>query len=255
MGRGRTPTDEQIKVVNVSLDVPDTPELKKAVRGGRCGGRGPGRRQRQPAAGRTPTPTTTTSAAVERRRRGGRGDGDPSRAAYPDVLAVNATPTGYRRAPDPVDLARLRAEELPDRRRGADVRRGVARTSTAAPACSSSVATSWATAEVSGVVAMLRSWYADDSAQQIIARLKATADGTDAEPRSRLTGAGVVQPLEALMRPLTPTESGTVVAARRGRASSRGRIAPRPEGDPLGSMRDNAVWWGLLSGGASCWRC
>jgi membrane-anchored mycosin MYCP len=92
-----------------------------------------------------------------------------------------------------------------------------------------------------------------------VARLKATANGiepdvdpeSDQEPLvSPLTGAGVVQPVEALTRHLTVAEDGTVVAAVDEASRLPPARAPQPEADPLGSMRDHAVWWGLLGGGA-----
>ena len=100
---------------------------------------------------------------------------------------------------------------------------------------------------------MLRSWYPDDSATQIVARLKATANGTDADlgdALSALTGAGVVQPLEAMTRPMTVTRSGEVSPRSTRPAAPPRPSRPAPRRTRLGSMRDNAVWWGLLSGGA-----
>ena len=67
-------------------------------------------------------------------------------AGYPHVVAVNATARGAGAR----DLT-SRAPELAHRRRGPDRRRGLARGSTAAPAWSRTIATSWAAAEVSGV--------------------------------------------------------------------------------------------------------
>lgn len=109
-------------------------------------------------------------------------------------------------------------------------------------------ATSWAAAEVSGVLALLWQLYPHDTDEQVVARLVNTANGTpDPTP---LTGAGVVQPYEALTRPLDPARSGdverTVAAAR----DSAPAAAPEPSEDLLASTRDDAVWWGLIGGGA-----
>lgn len=110
------------------------------------------------------------------------------------------------------------------------------------------VSTRYAAAEVSGVLALLRSAFPDDSPQQLVARLEHTAAGSASEgPGSRgsTLGFGVIQPLEALTRigaeapePATPHERVTPV-----------KVAP-PEPDRLRSTRRNAVWWGLGGGGA-----
>ena len=107
--------------------------------------------------------------------------------------------------------------------------------------------TAWAEAEVSGVVALLRAYYPDESAEQIVDRVKRTATGS---PRSAttLTGHGVVQPVEALERPLPGQDDGPgsrIVDQGNERAE-----APKPKADVLASTKRNAVWWGLLAGGA-----
>lgn len=109
------------------------------------------------------------------------------------------------------------------------------------------VSTAWATAEVSGVVALLRSYYPDETAPQIVERITRTATGS---PRAgtTLTGHGVVQPVEALQRPL-PADgdaAGSRIVAPPDERAER----PQPEPDLLASTKRNAVWWGLLAGGA-----
>ncbi|MDP3891459.1 S8/S53 family peptidase [Nocardioides sp.] len=109
------------------------------------------------------------------------------------------------------------------------------------------VSTAWAAAEVSGVVALLRAYYPNESAEQIVDRVKRTATGS---PRSAttLTGHGVVQPVEALERPLPGLGDGPgtrIVDEGNERAE-----APKPKADVLASTKRNAVWWGLLAGGA-----
>ena len=111
-----------------------------------------------------------------------------------------------------------------------------------------SVATSWAAAEVSGVLALLAQRFPDDTDEQLVARLVTTANGTPDDP-TPLTGAGVVQAVEALTRPLAPDEGGDL-----GRTVSTGRdtapaVAPEPAPDPLAGAGDDAVWWGLIGGG------
>jgi len=241
-------TDRSIKVVNVSLALGDSPALKKVI----------GELVRRDvvvvaASGNRPKDDDFANEDFDDQPIDGNGEDAAKKffpAGYPNVLTVNATAGGLPNSDDfdvrGFVLQNSRTDVAAPTYDGIslDINGGFCR-------LKESVATSWATAEVSGVVAMLRSWYVDDSAKQIIARLKATANGTDAdaEMTSRLTGAGVVQPLEALTRPMTVTRSGTVVAAVDAASQLPPARAPRPEADPLGSMRDNAVWWGLLSGG------
>ena len=109
-------------------------------------------------------------------------------------------------------------------------------------------ATSWAAAEVSGVLALLWQMYPDDTASQIQARLVETANGTP-DDRNPLTGAGVVQPYEALTRPLDPSRSGRVERSTAAEGDTAPAVAPEPRQDLLAGTRDDAVWWGLIGGG------
>ena len=109
-------------------------------------------------------------------------------------------------------------------------------------------ATSWAAAEVSGVLALLWQMYPDDTASQIEARLVETANGTP-DDRNPLTGAGVVQPSEALTRPLDPSRSGRVERPTVAEGDTAPAVAPEPREDLLAGTRDDAVWWGLIGGG------
>jgi membrane-anchored mycosin MYCP len=114
----------------------------------------------------------------------------------------------------------------------------------------SAVGTSWAAAEVSGILALLCQRFPDDTAQQVMARLVATASGM-ADDRTPMTGAGVAQPAEALTRPLAPKQNGDVeqiVTQESGDETTA--TAPEPDPDPLAGIRDDAVWWGLIGGGA-----
>jgi membrane-anchored mycosin MYCP len=111
------------------------------------------------------------------------------------------------------------------------------------------VATSWAAAEVSGVLALLWQRFPDDNAQQIMARLVNTASGTTNDP-TPMTGAGVVQPYDALTRPLDPARNGNVEQSTTQASGDETKAtAPEPEPDLLATTRDNAVWWGLIGGG------
>lgn len=109
------------------------------------------------------------------------------------------------------------------------------------------VATSWAAAEVSGVVALLRSRYRDDTAKQIVARLMATTEGSESASNP-WTGAGVVQAHDALTRSLAPGRSGRI---ERSVAQDRRDSMPPPPPtrlDLFGSSRALLLWFGLAGG-------
>ena len=97
-------------------------------------------------------------------------------------------------------------------------------------------ATSWAAAEVGGIAALLVQRYPADSPQQIAARLTATASGTTGEagksPTSRYFGAGVVQPVDALTRPLTSDGHAFGGELRAARADATGPPARLDVGHP-----------------------
>ncbi|MCW2835412.1 MAG: hypothetical protein JWN68_3365 [Nocardioides sp.] len=109
------------------------------------------------------------------------------------------------------------------------------------------LATSWAAAEVTGVVALLRAAYPRESAKQAVARLVATAEGSHTV-RNPWTGAGVVQAHDALTRSLSPGRSGRIerpLLQNRGEAT-----APLPPKrlDLFGSSRALLLWCGLGGG-------
>ena len=112
--------------------------------------------------------------------------------------------------------------------------------------------TAVAAAVVSGVLALLATAFPDESPEQLIARLEATASGPSttypALPDTR-EGRGVVQPLEALTRPLAPSRSGELPIGSEPEQQVAPAVLPVPEPDVLASTRDDAVWWGLLGGG------
>lgn len=108
----------------------------------------------------------------------------------------------------------------------------------------------WATGTVAGVLALVRSAHPDDTPRQVVARLLETATGgADPAPGSRLSGRGVVQPFQAVTLPLRPARDGRVASSQ---SRDRTEAAPVPEDEPdlLAGTRRNAVWWGLLGGGA-----
>lgn len=103
--------------------------------------------------------------------------------------------------------------------------------------------TDWAAAQVAGVAALVWSVHSEDTADQLRARLQATASGNgEASP---LTGFGVVQPVEALQRPVESMRAHE----RREEVVPRGKV-PAERADLLADTRREAVWWGLGGGGA-----
>lgn len=104
------------------------------------------------------------------------------------------------------------------------------------------VTTSWSTAEVSGVLALLASTYRNAAAAELVHRLEDTASGRPDVP-GRFTGAGVVQAYDAVTRPLAKT------APAKPRTIPQAHVAPPPP-DVLESARHAAIWCGLIGGGA-----
>lgn len=167
-------------------------------------------------------------------------------AGYPGVVGVNATMTGH-----------------PDSGEEADVRSAVLQSSAtdvAAPTFGAisvalngstcvlpDVQTSLAAAEVAGVVAMLRSRFPEETAEQVTRRLVDSASGRADDP-TLLQGAGVVQPVEALTRPLPDPEAPAVASAAEDDRSPA--VAPARTEDTQGAQRRRALWWGLLGGAA-----
>ena len=70
-----------------------------------------------------------------------------------------------------------------------------------------------------------------------------------ATPNTRV-GRGVVQPYEALTRPLSPDRRGNLPFGVPAEQEAVPAQLPEAAPDVLASTRDNAVWWGLLGGGA-----
>jgi membrane-anchored mycosin MYCP len=112
---------------------------------------------------------------------------------------------------------------------------------------SEEIATSYAAAQVSGVVALLRARYPSESAKQVVARLVRTAEGSDLRP-SPWTGAGVVQAADALTHQLTPKRNGSLPrSSAEPRSDATAPPAPaRP--DVHGPSRHMLLWFGLVLG-------
>ncbi len=99
-----------------------------------------------------------------------------------------------------------------------------------------------------GVVALVRSAFPDENAAQVLARITATATGVSGAPTTA-TGAGVLQPVEALTQKLDPDEAGAVDDMPREEAEPERITAPAPEADPVAGTLQAARWWGLVGGG------
>jgi membrane-anchored mycosin MYCP len=161
-------------------------------------------------------------------------------ADYPGVLAVSAV------APDNQDLRGLVAPNK-DTDVAAPTYEALSYNATGQKCLVTEVATSWAAAEVAGVVALLRAAYPRDNARQVVARLEATTEGSD-EVGNPWTGAGVVQAHDALTRTLTLGPGGTVQRTVR-EVSPDATAPPAPERiDLFGSSRTLLLWGGLLAG-------
>ncbi|WP_205472650.1 S8 family serine peptidase [Nocardioides sp. SYSU D00038] len=164
-------------------------------------------------------------------------------AGYDDVVAVSTTADGAGRGDDPTPWVLWNtATDL-----AAPTAGGVSFSVNGGTCLLTEPATSWAAAEVSGVLALLQSVY-DESPARAVARLLATADGRPDVPNP-LAGAGVVRPLEALTRPLRIDEDGTPEQVRVEPAPQKADAPQRPP-DVLAETRHDAVWWGLLGGAA-----
>lgn len=108
--------------------------------------------------------------------------------------------------------------------------------------------TSWAAAEVSGILALLMSAYPRETTDQVVQRLYRTATGVG-DLTTRLTGHGIAQPVEALQRPLAFDRRGDPERSETSNTTLQAE-APRAEADVLEETRRDAVWWGLAGGGA-----
>lgn len=228
-----------IKVANISLAVEPGPELEAAVE----------RAWRADvvvvaSSGNRPQEGQLNYDRFAEYRAGEDAAGSVAPAGYDHVVAANATVAG---AGD-VDLSdfvlQSSATDVAAPTAGA-----VSLAANGSSCLVSDVATSWAAAEVSGVVALMRTQFPDDTAPQVVARLLSTADGAADDP-TPLRGAGVVQPVAALTRPLHPDARGSVPRAEPEQGRTPRATAPEPESDVLAATREHAVWWGLLGGGA-----
>jgi membrane-anchored mycosin MYCP len=172
-------------------------------------------------------------------------DADVYPADYPGVLAVSATPPGDE---NPSAYVVPNA----DTDVAAPTVGAISANATGQVCVVGEVATSWATAEVSGVLALLAQRFPRETPQQLVARLQATTEGAGAHDvdgaESPWTGAGVVQAHDALTREITPGRRGKVEATvQEVRADAQAPPAPQRV-DLFSTPRAILLWSGLVAG-------
>ncbi|MCF6378078.1 S8/S53 family peptidase [Nocardioides KLBMP 9356] len=188
-------------------------------------------------------------------------DADVYPADYPGVLAVSAT------TPDGSDPSTYVKPNM-DTDVAAPTQGAISVNATGQVCVVGEVATSWAAAEVSGVLALLRERFPRETPRQLVARLEATTESGGVPPASVTassasedgdeqdgtvvgdpwTGAGVVQANDALTRQLKPGRQGKVVATEReARADAQAPPAPR-QVDLFSTPRAILLWSGLVAG-------
>ena len=238
--------EERIGVVVLALQLDDTPQLRRAVH-----------ELARPvhdvvivaASGNRPAEGDPLAAQFPASARPGE---DARDAIFPagyadDVLAVSATAEGASSAGTTDAASTVLYNSATDV--AAPTAGAVTVDATGSTCVIRDVQTSWATGEVAGVVALLRSAFPHDTAAQVVSRLKETADGRTDE-HDRLAGAGTVQPLEALTRVLEISRSGRLEATTSQDPHVAPVRAPEPAADPLADVRHEGLWWGLLGGAA-----
>lgn len=173
-------------------------------------------------------------------------DADVYPADYPGVLGVSAIPPGDE---DPGTYV------LPNKDTdvAAPTAGAISVNATGQVCVVGEVATSWAAAEVSGVLALLSEQYPRETPKQLIARLQATTEGAgvqqgDDDLVNPWTGAGVVQAHDALTRQIKPGREGTLeTTVSEVRADAEAPPAPQPI-DLLSTPRAILLWSGLVAG-------
>lgn len=110
------------------------------------------------------------------------------------------------------------------------------------------IATSYAAAQVSGALALLRAHRPDENGAQAVARLLHTAEGSPRGEHPWL-GAGVVQPADALAHELSPALDGSLPRTEEG-VPLDAQAPPPPEYvDSFGPSRTLLMWSALGAGG------
>lgn len=171
-------------------------------------------------------------------------DADVFPADYPGVLAVSATPPGSE---NPSAYVVPNA----DTDVAAPTLGAISVNATQQVCVVEEVATSWATAEVSGILALLREQFPRETPAQLVARLQATTEGSGVRADAALspwTGAGVVQAHDALTRQMKPGRQGKVETTER-EARVDAQAPPAPEQvDLFTTPRAILLWSGLVAG-------
>ena len=164
-------------------------------------------------------------------------------ADYDHVLGVNATPEGSSND-DPMHwVLESSATDV-----AAPTAMGVSYSLRGESCLLVDPATSYAAAEVSGVLALLQSAYPGDSVAASVQRLLTTANGPTGVPDT-LVGAGEVQAMDALTRPMVIAADGSDLGAGSVEHEPQVLSVPKEPKDVLASTRKDAVWWGLGGGG------
>ena len=156
-------------------------------------------------------------------------------ADYPGVLAVSAT------TPDGSDPSQY-VKPNTDTDVAAPTQGAISVNATGQVCVVGQVATSWAAAEVSGILALLREQFPRETPRQLVARLEATTESggvpgtsesqTDSQTDDAIvldpwTGSGVVQAHDALTREMKPGRKGKVeTTVRETRADAQAPPAP-----------------------------
>lgn len=175
-----------------------------------------------------------------------RNDAEVYPADYPGVLAVSATPPGDENPS---------AYVVPNKQTdvAAPTLGAISVNATGQVCVVDQVATSWAAAEVSGVIALLREEFPRETPEQLVARLRATTEGIGARAdddavENPWSGAGVVQAYDALTRQVDPDRRGEVeTTVPETRVDAQAPPAPR-QVDLFTTPRAILLWSGLVAG-------
>lgn len=108
--------------------------------------------------------------------------------------------------------------------------------------------TSWATAEVSGLAALVIDRFGPAiTPAEVVTRIEATAQGAYAD--SALDGHGMIQPVEALTARLAFAKDGSL-KQQPGHSQPQHELElPPPSEDQYAGPRRTLMWWGLGAGG------
>jgi membrane-anchored mycosin MYCP len=227
-----------IRIVNMSLAIPDDDGIRARIAQlwdlgvvvvAPTGNRSEERPTDMPSSFETPQPGEDAAPYIHP-------------ADYDNVLGVSVTPAGSSN-PDPEHW--VMENSMTD---VAAPTAGAVSYSLRGESCVlTDPATSYAAAEVSGVLALLQSAY-DEPVAASVRRLLTSANGRPDIPNT-LVGAGEVQAMDALTRPMDLADDGTDLATGGVEHEPQVLQVPKEREDVLSSTRKDAVWWGLLGGG------